>query len=213
MGSGLSDQLYTRSQRRQRSVAVALLIDLSSSTNEPARFGGKRIIDVEKEALLVAAEALDALGDRFALYGYSGFSREEVAFFVAKEFGEALNDRVRSQVGGLSFKMENRDGAAIRHAGRKLLEQPARSRVLMLLSDGKPLDCGGPMYNESYANEDTRMALQELKQQGIRSFCITVDPRGGEYLADVYGEGNYIVVDDVSRLPQLLPKFYRRVAT
>ena len=141
---------------------------------------------------------MDALGDRFALYGYSGFSREEVAFFVAKEFSDPLDDRVRAQVGGLSFKMENRDGAAIRHAGKKLLLQPAQSRVLMLLSDGKPLDCGGPKYKEAYAQEDTRMALTELRQQGIRSFCITVDPRGGEYLADVYGEGNYIVVDDVA---------------
>lgn len=213
MGGALPDRLYTRRHRRERNVAVALLIDLSSSTNEPARFGGKRIIDVEKEALVIAAEALDALGDRFALYGYSGFSREEVAFFVAKKFSDPLNDRVRAQVGGLSFKMENRDGAAIRHAGQKLLLQPAHSRVLMLLSDGKPLDCGGPKYKEAYAQEDTRMALTELRQQGIRSFCITVDPRGGEYLADVYGEGNYIVVDDVARLPQLLPRFYRRVAT
>ena len=213
MGGVVPDRLYSRTHRKERSVAVALLMDLSSSTNEPARFGGKRIIDVEKEALVIAAEALDALGDRFALYGYSGFSREEVSFFVAKEFSDQLNDRVRAQVGGLSFKMENRDGAAIRHAGYKLLQEPARSRVLMLLSDGKPLDCGGPKYKETYAQEDTRMALTELRQQGIRSFCITVDPRGGEYLADVYGEGNYIVVDDVSRLPKLLPKFYRRVAT
>ena len=213
LGAAVPERLYSRSQRRERSVAVALLMDLSSSTNEPARFGGKRIIDVEKESLVVAAEALDALGDRFAVYGYSGFSREEVAFFIAKTFSEPFNDRVRAQVGGLSFKMENRDGAAIRHAGQKLLGQPARSRVLMLLSDGKPLDCGGPKYNDSYAQEDTRMALNELRQQGVRAFCITVDPRGGEYLADVYGKGNYIVVDDVARLPHLLPKFYQRVAT
>ncbi len=188
-------------------------MDLSSSTNEPARFGGKRIIDVQKEAFLILAIALDALGDRFALYGYSGFSREEVAFYTAKEFDGPFDDACRSRIGAMDFKMENRDGAAIRHAGEKLLAENSRKKALLLLSDGKPLDCGGPRYADSYAQADTRKALQELRSKGVRCFCITVDPKGGDYLADVYGEGRYTVVDDVERLPWVLPKFYQQIAT
>jgi hypothetical protein len=208
------DERYYRQTRRiSRSVAVAFLVDLSSSTNEPARFGGKRIIDVEKEALLVTAEALDALGDSFAVYGFSGFSREEVAFYTAKDFETPYSDAVRSKIGGLTFKMENRDGAAIRHVGAKLLEQEAQTRVLFLLSDGKPLDCGCPKYKDEYAQGDTRMALRELRQKGIQALCVTVDPHGGDYLSELYGKGNYTVVDDVERLPTQLPQFYQRLTT
>jgi hypothetical protein len=208
------DERYYRQTRRvSRSVAVAFLVDLSSSTNEPARFGGKRIIDVEKEALLVTAEALDALGDSFAIYGFSGFSREEVAFYTAKEFETPYSDAVRAKIGGLTFKMENRDGAAIRHVGTKLLKQDAQTRVLFLLSDGKPLDCGCPQYKDEYAQGDTRMALRELRQKGIQALCVTVDPHGGDYLSELYGKGNYTVVDDVERLPTQLPQFYQRLTT
>jgi hypothetical protein len=208
-----TDRIYSQTRRTERSVAVAFLVDLSSSTNEPARFGGKRIIDVEKEALMVTAEALEALGDPFAVYGFSGFSREEVAFYTAKDFQSPYDAQVRAKIGAFGFKMENRDGAAIRHAGAKLLAQEAKTRVLFLLSDGKPLDCGCPLYKDEYAQADTRMALQELRKQGIKAFCITVDPRGADYLAYVYGKGNYTVVDDVERLPLQLPGFYQRIAT
>jgi nitric oxide reductase NorD protein len=213
IGRTPSERIYRQTRRTERSVSVAFLIDLSSSTNEPARFGGKRIIDVEKEALLVTAEALDALGDPFAIYGFSGFSREEVAFYTAKDFSSPYNDAVRAKIGGLTFQMENRDGAAIRHAGKKLLSQPAKTRVLFLLSDGKPLDCGCPKYKDEYAQGDTRMALRELRQQGVQVLCITVDPRGGDYLEEVYGKGNYTVVDDVELLPIQLPHLYQRLTT
>ena len=130
---------------------------------------------------------------------------------MAKSFSE-FGTEVQQRLGGLSFKMENRDGAAIRHAG-SLLREASKKRALVLLSDGKPLDCGGPAYKDDYAQEDTRRALEELRSKGIRCFCITVDPRGGDYLADVYGSGNYVVVDDVERLPGLLPRFYKQIAT
>ena len=213
IGRTPSERIYRQTRRVERSVSVAFLVDLSSSTNEPARFGGKRIIDVEKEALLVTAEALDALGDPFAIYGFSGFSREEVAFYTAKDFSSPYTDAVRAKIGGLTFQMENRDGAAIRHAGKKLLAQSAKTRVLFLLSDGKPLDCGCPKYKDEYAQGDTRMALRELRKQGIQVLCITVDPRGGDYLEEVYGKGNYTVVDDVERLPIQLPHLYQRLTT
>jgi nitric oxide reductase NorD protein len=207
------DRVYRQTRRAARSVSVAFLVDLSSSTNEPARFGGKRIIDVEKQALLVTAEALDALGDSFAIFGFSGFSREEVAFYTAKDFQTPYSDAVRAKIGGLNFKMENRDGTAIRHAGAKLMAQEAKTRVLFLLSDGKPLDCGCPQYKDDYAQADTRMALTELRKMGIQALCVTVDPHGGDYLAELYGKGNYTVVDDVERLPLQLPQFYQRLTT
>jgi nitric oxide reductase activation protein len=159
LGKEPSDRVYVRRQREERDVAVAFLVDMSSSTNESADGSSRRIIDVEKEALIVAAEALHALGDSFAVWGFSGYGRDHVAFYVAKEFAEPYDDKARERIGRITFKMENRDGAAIRHATAKLLKQPARARILFLLSDGKPLDCGCDHYYDRYAQDDTRAAL------------------------------------------------------
>jgi len=207
------DRVYRRALPERRDVAVSFLLDMSSSTNEATAAGGqRRVIDVEKEALIVIAEALHAIGDAFSIYGFSGYGRDHVAFYVAKEFRDAWDDRARERVGRISFKMENRDGAAIRHATRKLLAEPARTRLLFLLSDGKPLDCGCDHYYDRYAQEDTKAALREARREGVHPFCITVDPTGPGYLKRMYGEVGYCVIDRVEMLPAQIVNVYRRLA-
>lgn len=211
-GQEPGDRVYLKRHREHRDVAVAFLLDMSSSTNESADGSSRKIIEVEKEALIVAAEALDVLGDPFAVWGFSGYGREHVMFYEAKSFEDGWDDRARERIGRMTFKMENRDGAAIRHATAKLAAWPARQRLLILLSDGKPLDCGCDHYFDRYAQEDTRVALREARQLGIHPFCITVDPSGPQYLANMYGEVAYTVIDRVEALPDRLVKVYRRLA-
>ncbi|HCH61619.1 MAG: hypothetical protein CL927_11945 [Deltaproteobacteria bacterium] len=210
-GGSADGRIYSQRRRRERDVAVAFLVDMSSSTNEVVRRGGKRVIEVEKEALVLTAEAVDAIGDACAIWGFSGYGRDQVAFYVAKSFSDAWDDRACERVGRISWKMENRDGAAIRHATRRMLEWPARVRLLVLLSDGRPLDCGCDHYSDRYAQEDTRMALLEARKQGIYPFCITVDPAGQSYLGRMYGEGSFTVISDVEALPERLTRIYRRL--
>jgi nitric oxide reductase NorD protein len=207
----MSDRLYQRRLPARRDVAVAFLVDLSSSTNEVANTDGKRIIDVEREALVLAAEAVDAIGDDCAIYGYSGYGRDQVGFYIAKDFQDPWDDTVRRRVGRMSWKMENRDGAAIRHAVHKLSKHPAKVRLLLILSDGKPLDCGCDTYSDIYAQEDTRVALQSARKAGVHPFCITVDPHGRDYLGRMYGEHGYTIIDRVQLLPERLPAVYRRL--
>lgn len=210
-GGSPDGRVYMRNHREERDVAVAFLIDMSSSTNEVVNSEAKRIIDVEKQALVLISEAVDAIGDEAAIYGFSGYGRDQVAFYIAKEFTDPWNDSVRERIGRISWKMENRDGAAIRHATKKLLARPARVRLLILLSDGKPLDCGCDHYSDRYAQEDTRVALTEARKRGVHPFCITVDPQGHHYLARMYGEIGYTVIDRIEKLPQRLPQIYRRL--
>lgn len=211
-GGERSDRIYANDLRMRRDVAVAFLLDMSSSTNESADGSSRRIIDVEKEALILAAEALYSLGDSFAVFGFSGYGRGQVVFYVAKDFHEPWNDKTRARVGNLNFKMENRDGAAIRHATARLLARPARARLLMLLSDGKPLDCGCDHYYDRYAQDDTRAALREARKGGVHPFCITVDPSARAYLPRMYGDVAYTVIDRVEQLPAQLLRVYRRMA-
>jgi nitric oxide reductase activation protein len=206
-------RVHVRSARLRRDVAVGFLVDLSSSTNESADGSGRRIIDVEKAALVVAAEAMHALGDPFAIWGFSGYGRAHVSFLEAKSFSDPWDDSAARRVGRMSFKMENRDGAAVRHATTKLLAQPAHARLLVLLSDGKPLDCGCDRYHDRYAQEDTRMALREARRAGVRVYCVTVDPTGPRYLPRMYGDVAWTVIDRVDQLPERLARALQRLVS
>ena len=119
-----------------------------------------------KRPLFVISEALDALGDDFSIYGFSGYGRDQAAFYIAKDFADAWNDQTRNRVGNMSWKMENRDGVAIRHCIQKLQAQSNRSKMLILLSDGKPLDCGCDHYAGRYAQSDVRKLFKKPEKWG-----------------------------------------------
>ncbi len=203
-----SDRIYQRREKRERHVAVAFVVDMSGSTGRQLEEGRRRVIDVEKEALVLLTEAMDAIGDDYALYGFSGQGRHHVEVIVLKDFGDTRRSQTGQRIEAMTPLRQNRDGAAIRHVTHKLLRCPARHRVLMLLSDGRPLD---GEYGEEYALQDTRMALQEARQRGIRPFCVTIDQEASGYLKRMYGDIHYCVLDDVRTLPERLPRMYQRL--
>lgn len=205
-----SDRVFMNREMRVRSVSAAVLMDMSGSTNQMLDVDGKRVIDVEKEALILLCEVLEALGDRYAIYGFSGRSRHDVHFTIMKEFDHHYDVRCKQSIGSIEPAHQNRDGAAIRHAVSKLRHERAKVKLLLLLSDGKPLD---DQYEGEYALEDTRMALLEAKRLGIHPFCVTIDHEAPTYLSRMCGEVGYVVVDQASRLPDCLPHIYRRLTT
>ena len=204
-----SDRIYVRHEKKERDVAVAFLMDISGSTGRQLD-GGRRVIDVEKESLVLLCEALDAVGDRYALYAYSGQGRRAVEVQTIKGFDERLGTTTAQRLGGLSPRQQNRDGAAIRHAVATLRQQDAKTRLLVLLSDGRPLD---GEYKDEYALEDTKAALREARREGIHPFCVTIDRNADEYVRRMYGDVKYTVIDRVESLPIRLPRIYQRLAT
>jgi nitric oxide reductase NorD protein len=209
-GTEPSDRIYIRREKRERNVAVAFLVDLSGSTSRQLETGSRRVIDVEKEGLVLLCEALEAVGDQYALYGYSGRGRAQVDFVVMKEFDECDRNLPARRIGAVTPLHQNRDGAAIRHATHKLLARDARIKLLVLLSDGKPLDDG---YADEYALEDTKRALREARMAGVDPFCITVDRNADDYLKRMYGDVNFLVIDRIAALPERLPRVYQKLTS
>jgi hypothetical protein len=214
-----SERIYTKRLRRRRDVAVSFLLDQSSSTArtigrhplQPYTRPGRRIIEIEKEGLVLMSEALEAVGDTYAINGFTSEGRRNVKFYVVKDFNEKYNDEVKQRIGGINYQNNTRLGAAIRHATAKLAKQDARTRLLIVLSDGRPYDHD---YGDArYAREDTREALRQAKNEGITPFCITIDRESEAELKDLYGEIGYTIIDDVLSLPERLPGIYRRLTT
>ncbi|MCK5681320.1 VWA domain-containing protein, partial [bacterium] len=131
------DRLYRKRLKVDRDVAVFVLVDLSSSTRKAVHDGsGKSVLAVEKEALVLFCEALERVGDAYALAGFSGSGRLASEFFYLKSFNEPLNDEVKGRIGGVRPEKNTRMGPAIRHAAKELKEYPARVKLMIVLSDG-----------------------------------------------------------------------------
>jgi len=202
-----SERIYIRREKRERDVAVAFLVDVSGSTSRQLE-GGRRVIDVEKESLVLLCEALEAVGDQYGLFAYSGQGRSSVDFLTIKDFDDRLGAATAHRLGGLAPRQQNRDGAAIRHASAKLMAREAKTRILILLSDGRPLD---DEYKDDYALEDTRKALREARQRHIDPFCVTIDREADAYLRRMYGDVQFAVIDRTESLPAKLPTVYHRL--
>ena len=204
-------RVYIKRDKRDRDVTTAFVVDMSSSTDRKID-GRKRIIDIEKEALLLMCEALEAIRDEYAIYGFSGSGREDCEFYVVKELGERYDDRVKGRIGGIYARQKTRMGPAIRHATRRLAAADSNVKLMILLTDGKPYD-SDTYQDNAYAQEDTKMALREARREKIHLFCVTVDREGADYLPHMYSDANFVVVDDIRTLPQKLPQLYRRLTT
>lgn len=173
----------------------------------------KRIIDLEKESIVLLMEALETIGDTYGVYGFSGYGRDNVEFYVIKDLLEAYGDRVKRRIDKIMPIRSTRMGPAIRHATAKLDLHDAKVKILFLVSDGRPQDhgYGRDRTEKEYAIHDTKMALNEAKRKGIVPFCLTVDRAGHDYLKTMCEDIGYEVVADIEALPSRLPTLYRKL--
>jgi nitric oxide reductase NorD protein len=201
-GREMSERLFTRMHRAERDIAVLFMVDMSGSTRG-------WINEAERESLILLAEALEVLGDRYGIYGFSGMTRKRCELYRIKRLDEPYNAEVKARISGIRPQDYTRMGFAIRHLSRLLSETEARTRLLVTLSDGKPDDYND--YRGAYGIEDTRRALIEARRAGIHPYCITLDDQARDYLPHLYGPAAFTVVSEVRQLPFKVSDIYRRL--
>jgi nitric oxide reductase NorD protein len=200
-----SDRLYVKRLKQERDVAALLLVDLSRSTANPVIGGQETVLTVAKEALVLFCEALQVVGDTYAIAGFSGTGRHSVDYFRIKDFEEPLSAVVRQRISALRPQRSTRMGAAIRHALAQLAVVPSQVRLLIVVTDGFPNDLG---YKAEYAIADTRRAVQEARARNVHIKAITVNIGSDPRLDDLYGRVHHYVIVDVRDLPDKLLRMY-----
>ncbi len=202
-----SEKLYMQRIRRRKEIATAFLADLSASTDAYVR--NLRVMDQQREALLLLGEAMEAIRDRYAIYGFSSKTRRQCDFYRLKGFEENYGPEIQARLGGMKPLDYTRMGPAIRHLTSILKNTRARLKLMIILSDGKPNDFD--LYEGKYGIEDIRKALLEARAFGIKAFCITVDTEAREYLPHIFERGNFLILQEIESLPQKLVGMYRRL--
>ncbi|MFN5525372.1 nitric oxide reductase activation protein NorD, partial [Bradyrhizobium sp.] len=207
-GHGALDRVHLAMRPLAHDLAVTLLVDVSLSTD--AWVDGVRVLDVEKEALLVLAHGLSACGDSHSILTFTSRRNSWVRLETVKAFGEPMSGQVERRIGALRPGYYTRIGTAVRHAAHELADRPERKRLLLVLTDGKPNDVDH--YEGRFAIEDTRKAVQEARRAGVAVFGVTIDAAAQSYFPTLFGRGGYAIVGNIRRLPAALPALYRQLA-
>ena len=203
-----SERLYIKKIKQQRDVAVMLLVDLSRSTANIISGSKKRVIDVEKEAIVLFCEALEVLGDSFAIAGFSGTGRLGVDYYHVKDFDEKLDNNIKQKINAMEPQRSTRMGGAIRHASRIMEKVSSKLRLVIILGDGFPNDLD---YKKKYAIEDTKKAIFETFSKNIYTHAITVNFSEDSGLDELYGNLHHNLISDVHELPDKLMRIYREL--
>lgn len=209
-GGAVEDRLYEAVRPSRRELAISLLVDVSGSTDSWVA-GTRRVVDVEKEALLMVCEGLDALGDRYNVLAFSGEGPRGVDVLTVKSFDEGWGSTVRGRIAALHPDRFTRVGAALRHASTLLARESAAHRLLLLLSDGKPNDVD--QYEGRYGIEDARQAIAEARLQQIHPHCLTIDRQAPAYARRIFGPTGFSVLHDPTRLPEALVRVVQQLIT
>jgi len=208
-------RIHTRITRHVRDLAIVLLLDLSQSTNDKVGDIQKgdvgyeeapSILSLTRESAGLLAWAIDSIGDAFAIHGFASDGRHDVQYYRFKDFDQRYDEDARARLAGMRGGLSTRMGAALRHAGHHLGKQEATKRLVLLVTDGEPADVDER--DPQYLRHDAKRAVEELATRGVHTYCLTLDPHADRYVARIFGENAYSVLDNVERLPERLPNVF-----
>ena len=210
-GRAPDPRVHQRLGRNSRDLAVLLLIDLSQSTNDWVPGAGCTVLDLARQAAALVAHAMDKLGDEFAIHGFDSNGRHDVEYYRFKDFTEPYVDQAKARLAGMKGQLSTRMGTALRHAGHFLRNRRVSHKLILLLTDGEPHDID--VHDRQYLVFDTKRAVEDLRRHGIPTFCMTLDRGADEYVSRIFGARNYLVLDQLKRLPEKLPSLYLRLTS
>ncbi|MFZ5474968.1 MAG: nitric oxide reductase activation protein NorD [Pseudomonadota bacterium] len=206
MGQQPDSRIMMRYKRNLRDLAVMVLLDMSESSNDKVRGQDYSIMDLTRAATVLLSDALDRIGDPFALHGFCSDGRHDVHYYRFKDFDQPYNDLVKARLAAMKGSYSTRMGAALRHAASYLKQQPKNKKILFIITDGEPAD--NDVRDPQYLRFDTKRAVEELARDGITTYALSLDPHADQYVSRIFGAKNFTVLDHVERLPEKLPMLY-----
>jgi nitric oxide reductase NorD protein len=202
-------RVFRTTTSKHRDLAVLLLLDVSESTRDRLASGAS-ILDVERLAVAVLAEAMSTLGDPFSMLAFASNGRDDVEMTTVKAFHERYDRACVGRLAALSSGLSTRLGTALRHAGELISHARSFRKLVIVLTDGEPsdIDVADPLD----LVEDARRAAVGLRARGIDGFGVVLGSGAMTSAVRIFGRGNTMLVPRVEDLPARLSELYFRLA-
>lgn len=199
-------RVYRRLRKRRRDFVTTVLLDVSMSTD--AWVGGRRILDVGRESVLILGQVAHDLGDRLEVLAFASETRNRCQVWDVQRFGEPWSVG-RRRLSGLRPTGYTRVGPALRHATASLVSQVAERRLLLLISDAKPTDYD--RYEGRYGAADVRKAVEEAERADVQAHALAIDDDAREDLPGLFGRNRWHAMERPDQLPEILAEVYGKL--
>ena len=100
------------------------LLDLSESTNEKVAGQDFSVLDLTRQATVLLANAIDKIGDPFAIHGFCSDGRHDVEYYRYKDFEQPYTEIPKARLAGMTGQLSTRMGC--RHTPCQSLPETAK---------------------------------------------------------------------------------------
>jgi hypothetical protein len=101
MGRQPDPRIMMRSVRKTRDISVLVLLDLSHSTNDKVAGQEHTVLDLTRSACALLADAIQKVGDPFAIHGFCSDGRHDVNYWRFKDFDQPYDDLAKARLAGM----------------------------------------------------------------------------------------------------------------
>ena len=177
------------------SIAFAVLVDNSYSMVNDDR------IEYARMTSLVLYDFCQALAIPVMVYGHTThypdwvMSNEVVDIFAYADF-DCVDGKDHLRITEMEVGDSNRDGAALRFVGEKLLKREEEIKILVLISDGQPR---AYQYSGADARSDLQQVKRDLEKKGVKLFVAAIG-EDKEQIEAIYKDG-FLNISDLKRMP------------
>jgi len=199
------DRIMLRSETiSEKSIAVCLLVDESGSMD------GERVRNARDVAITLASALGGVGGIVTSVYGHT--AEENVSGCTIREYFTPRNPNLSSCM-GMRGRMENHDGFAIQHTANAFYRDygTCDRKIMFVISDGQP---AGSNYGGSTARKHMKKVSDACRSKlGVEVYGIGIDNAyENRFGNEMYGEGNFVVLEDVSSSLPVMSRFVRQIA-
>jgi nitric oxide reductase NorD protein len=186
-------------------MVLYFLVDLSLSTD--SWIHEKRILDVERESLMIFSECLEELKIPFCIAGFYSRTRNHNQFIHIKQLNESWT-RSRDRLGPISPIGYTRIGPSLRHTNELLKNTSFRQKWIILITDARPNDYD--QYEGKYGIEDVNKAVSECLLNGILVYTLAIGTEEKPTIPAMMRNASYQMLFHPERLLDSLQEFFRR---
>jgi hypothetical protein len=216
--TGREDVFRQKQVNTTKDVAVSLLVDASGSMSHARKiiiagytaYALSSVLDnlsIPNEVLAFSttsfsSSVLRAMQQESSEHGFRYDRSEALNIAIIKSFAERITPDVRRRFALLSsyengLMQENVDGESVQIANRRLQQQRASRKVLMVLSDGKPA-CGGL---SRALNSHLKEVVKQIEARGTDVVALGIVDKS---VREFYKRA--LVIDKVADLPTIVMK-------
>ncbi|MGV3665898.1 MAG: nitric oxide reductase activation protein NorD [Leptospira bouyouniensis] len=200
-----SEAIYMNPIRDVSDMALYFLVDLSLSTD--SWIHEKRILDVERESLLLFSECLDEIKIPFGIAGFYSRTRNHNQFIHLKQMNESWK-LVRDRLGSLSPFGYTRVGPSLRHINTFFKDSGYKQKWIILITDARPNDYD--QYEGKYGTEDVNKAVGECLLNGVQVYTLAIGTEEKPTIPAMMRNASYQMLFYPEKLLDSLQEFFRR---